>query len=220
MKKLIIISSLLWCFSNIIKAQDNIVVKEREEVRDSRNKLHIGLKIGLNNSNVYDSRGEDFNTTPKLGFVGGAFLSIPIGKYLGLHPEVLYSQKGFYSKGTFEGTTYNLSRTTSYMDVPVMLEFKPSRFITILGGPEYSYLLAQTDVFSKSSITAVQEQEFTNNNIRKNTLGAIFGVDLNLGHFVVGARYAFDMQTNNGDGSSTVPRYKNEWIQGTVGFRF
>jgi len=45
------------------------------------------------------------------------------------------------------------------------------------------------------------------------------GVDINLVNIVLGARVGLDMYNNNGDGTSTTPRYKNVWAQATVGFR-
>jgi hypothetical protein len=51
-------------------------------------------------------------------------------------------------------------------------------------------------------------------------LGAIAGVDLNFGHLVLSGRAALDLQDNHGDGSASVPRYKNMWLQFTAGYRF
>lgn len=203
---------MLFCYSAVTQAQ--------EEGMDSRNRIHLGIKAGFNCSNVYDEQEEDFVANSKYGFAGGAFLSIPIGKYLGVRPEALFSQKGFYADRNYEGSTFSFSRTTSYIDVPLLVEFKPSPYLTLVGGPQYSYLLDQTDIFSSGEYTSVQQQQFANDNLRKNTLGASFGFDVNLSRFVLGGRYAFDMQSNNGDGTSSIPRYKNRWLQGTVGFRF
>jgi hypothetical protein len=188
--------------------------------RDSRDRLHFGLKAGANNSNVYNERGEQFNASPKYGFAGGAFLSVPVGKYLGVQPAALISQKGFNATGSLTGRTYDLSRTTTYLDVPLMIEFKPLQALTIVGGPQYSYLLSQTDVLKGGDNTGIQEQEFRNDNIRKNVLSAAFGFDVNVSRFVFSGRYNFDLQQNNGDGTSNTPTYKNVWLQGTVGIRF
>jgi hypothetical protein len=100
------------------------------------------------------------------------------------------------------------------------VEFKPLKSLTLVGGPQYSYLLQQTDVFKSGNNTAIQAQEFENENIRKNTLSASVGFDLNISRFVFSGRYNFDLQQNNGDGSSVTPRYKNIWLQGTIGVRF
>jgi len=89
-----------------------------------------------------------------------------------------------------------------------------------MAGPQYSYLLKQTDVFTNGSTSIAQEKEFENDNVRKNTLCFAGGMDINLKHIVLGVRAAWDVQNNNGDGSSTTPRYKNAWYQFTFGYRF
>jgi len=195
-------------FGMNVNAQDN-----------SRSKLQLGIKGGLNYSNVWDEQGQDFEADPRIGFAGGAFLSIPIGTYLGIQPEVLYSEKGFQAYGRAFGTDYSYVRTTRYIDVPVLIQLKPNEHITFLGGPQYSYLTSQTDVRQYGAFTNVEEQEFNNTNLQKNTLGAVFGADVNLGNIVIAPRLGWDFQTNNGDGTSSSPRYRNQWYQLTIGFR-
>jgi len=212
MKKISLITILLASITSIGIAQ--------EESTDNREELQLILKAGVNYSNVYDEQGEDFKADPKLGLVGGVAVKIPFNKYLGFQPEVLISQKGFRASGTMLGSQYNFTRTTTYLDIPLQFAFKPFRSITILAGPQYSYLLHKRDVFSNSANSYVQEQEFENDNIRKNIFGVVGGLDINLNHITVGARMAWDAQHNNGDGTSTTPRYKNVWFQATVGYSF
>ncbi|MCW3086200.1 MAG: hypothetical protein JWP12_3566 [Bacteroidetes bacterium] len=214
MKKLtILIAALLLSLTASLKAQDE---------NDSRGKFHIGLKAGANYSNVYDEQGDNFHAHAKFGFVGGGFIQIPIGKYIGIHPEILFSQKGYQGYGNVNdpNTSYTYYRTTNFLDIPLLLAIKPSRHFTILAGPQYSYLMSQSDVFTGNNTASYQEQDFRNDNLRKNILAGVVGFDINAGGFVFGGRYGFDLQNNNGDGTSTVPRYKNVWLQGTLGYRF
>jgi hypothetical protein len=81
-------------------------------------------------------------------------------------------------------------------------------------------LLTQKDVFTNSSTTIQQEQAFKNDNIRKNILCFVGGLDFNFNHLVLGARAGWDLRNNNGSDTSTTPRYKNAWLQATVGVRF
>lgn len=203
----------MFAISTSIFAQDSTSDDERE-------KFQFGLKAGANYSNVYDSEGEDFDTDAKMGFAGGAFLAIPLGKFLGLQPEVLFSQKGFHGKGRILNGQYEFTRTSNFLDIPLFLAIKPVRFITILAGPQFSYLFNQRDVFKNAVTTIAQEQEFENDNVRKNILCFVGGLDININHVVVGVRAGWDFQTNRGDGTSTTPRYKNVWLQGTLGYRF
>jgi len=186
---------------------------------DSREKISVGLKVGANYSNVYDTEGEQFNADSKFGLATGVFVSIPIGKYLGVQPELLFSQKGFQGSGSLLGSEYSFTRTTNYIDVPLLFAFKPTPVITLLAGPQYSYLTKEKYVFESELVNVDQEEEFENENIRKNILCFLGGVDLNLNKMVIGARVGWDLQTNNGDGTSTTPNYKNMWYQATLGFK-
>jgi hypothetical protein len=188
---------------------------------DIRDKFAFGFKAGINVANVWDESGEEFQADPKIGFAGGLFFAIPIGTYLGVQPELLVSQKGFQGSGMLLGTSYSFSRTTTYLDVPIYLQVKPMQELTLLVGPNYSYLFDQKDEYTFGSNSVEQETEFENDNIRKNLLGLAVGLDVTLArHLVLSGRLAFDFQNNNGDGSNFTPRYKNQWLQFTAGYRF
>jgi len=204
MKKLVLMLAVVALIAANVNAQE------------SRDKLYFGLKAGGNYANVYDEQGDQFTANGKLGFVGGGFLAIPIGKFLGIQPEILYSQKGYQGTSVIAGTSYKYSRTSNFIDIPILIALKPAEGFTILGGPQYSYLIKQVDKFDKTSV----EANFSNNNIRKNILCLVLGFDINLEKIVIGARAGWDMQDNNGDGTSSIPRYKNVWYQATLGVRF
>jgi hypothetical protein len=209
MKKIILIIVAITIVSNILSAQNNST--------DLRDNLQFGLKAGANFSNVYDSKNQEFNSDFKVGFAAGAFLTIPIGKYIGLQPEILFSQKGYKATGTFLTIGYKFTHTTNYIDVPLLFAIKPSAYVTLLAGPQYSFLVKQKDVFTSGSFTVDQEQTFQND---RSVLCFLGGIDFNLNQFVISARAGWDLQNNNGDGTSTNPRYKNVWYQATLGFKF
>ncbi|MGB4838830.1 MAG: porin family protein [Saprospiraceae bacterium] len=186
---------------------------------NGRSSFHLVIKAGGNLANVYDAEGEDFNADAKFGYVFGAFMSIPLGATLGIQPEVLFSQKGFKGRGSLLGSAYVLSRTTNYIDVPIYLAIKPISVLTLLAGPQFSFLTKQKDVFTNSSSSFEQSEVFKNENLRKNILGISFGADLNVSSLVIGARANWDLYNNHGDGTTTTPRYKNVWVQATLGLR-
>jgi len=187
---------------------------------DKREKVQFGFKIGGNSSNIYNTQGQEFEANARLGFVGGAFLRVPLGELFGVQPEILFSQKGYNGTGSILGLNYEYSRRTHFVDIPLLVAFKPLQIITIVAGPQYSFLIKQTDNFSSTIIDTQIEEDFANENLRKNIFGFVAGVDLNLNHIVLGARTCMDLTKNNGDGSSTVPQYKNMWYQLTIGFVF
>ncbi len=181
--------------------------------------LKLGIKAGANFSNVYDTQGEKFTADGKLGFVGGAFFEIPITEYVGIHTEALYSQKGFKASGQYLATDYMFTRTTDNFDIPILLTIKPTTMFTLLAGPQFSFLVKQKDTFTSTLLSTEQQRNFSNDNYRKNLLSLTAGIGLNMGPVILDVRANFDLQDNNGDGTSTTPRYKNAWYQATIGIR-
>jgi hypothetical protein len=195
------------------------VSNAQSSFNDTREKIQVGLKVGANLSNVYDTEGDDFTADPKFGLAGGAYLAIPIGAFLGIQPELLFSQKGYKGSGSFLGSEYKYSRTSNFIDLPIFVAIKPISSLTILAGPQFSYLIKETYKFENALINIDEEQVFDTDNIRKNILCFAGGIDINLNQLVVSARVGIDLQNNKGDGTSTTPRYKNIWYQATVGYR-
>jgi hypothetical protein len=191
----------------------------QDKAADKRDQLVFGIKAGMNVSNVWDEQGADFVADPKLGAAGGVFLAVPIGKYFGVQPEVLFSQKGFKGGGSLLGFPYSFTRTTSYIDVPILVQFKPIEYFTLLAGPQFSYLLKEKNVYTFASNSSEQEQAFSNEDVRNNILGFVVGADVTVKAFVLSARAGWDFQNNNKNGVSTTPRYKNQFLQLTIGFR-
>ncbi|MBP1644619.1 MAG: hypothetical protein H6Q16_194 [Bacteroidetes bacterium] len=79
--------------------------------------------------------------------------------------------------------------------------------------------MKQKDVFENPISDIILESEFENENIRKNTLSLATGADINFRNFVFAARIGWDLYNNNGNGTSSTPRYKNVWGGLTLGIR-
>ena len=209
MKKIILMIAVVALMANKSNAQDSSL--------DKREQLQFGVKAGVNMSNVYDSKGQEYKADSKIGLAAGVFLAIPIGKYFGIQPELLFSQKGFKASGSVLGSNYEFTHTTNYLDIPILFSVKPSEFFTLQAGPQYSYLMKQKTVLSTALGSGQKESDYDNSNIRKNILCFLGGVQFNLSHFVLNLRAGWDISNNNGDGTSSNPRYKNVWYQATIG---
>ena len=186
---------------------------------DTRDELKLGFKAGVNFSNVYDEEGQDFVAQGKTGFAAGAFVAIPIGKFFGVQPEVMYSQKGFKAVGKVLGFDYNYTRTTTFVDIPLLLQIKPIPMLSFVAGPQFSYLLETKNEFNGSSSTTT-EQSINSENYKKNIFGFVVGADVNIDHFSLSARAGWDISKSDVDGNSSAPRYKNQVIQLTAGYTF
>jgi len=208
MNKIILTAFTIICIATVSIAQSKM---------NNKNNIKLGIKAGANYSNVFDSKNDQFTADSKFGLAAGGFLSIPFAQFFAFQPEILFSQKGFKGTGTILGSPYQFTRTTNFIDVPLLLAIKPSENFTLLVGPQYAFLLNQKDEFTNSTTSAAQQQEFNNDNIRKNILSFLTGFDISAKNIVFGARVGWDIQNNNGDGTSSTPRYKNIWYQATFG---
>ncbi len=185
---------------------------------DNRESTRFGVKAGVNFSNVYDEKGNDFVAEGKTGFAGGVFASFPLGKLIGLQPELMYSQKGFKATGSLLGTDYEFKRTTSYLDIPVLLQIKPIENFSILAGPQFSYLLSTKNDFN--GLSSETEEEIDKNNYKKGIFGLVIGVEYEINNFLLSARGNWDISKTDTNGNSSDIRYKNQVIQFTVGYIF
>ncbi|CAM4096547.1 porin family protein [Flavobacterium antarcticum] len=180
---------------------------------DAREELKVGIKAGMNYSNVYSESGNDFVADGKAGFAGGVFVSIPLNQLIGVQPELMYSQKGF--KGEVIGIDYKA--TFNYLDLPIHLQIKPTENISILAGPQFSYLLSSK--YELGSLSAVNEKDLEDDNNRA-TVGISAGVDFTVQNFLISARGSWDLSKMNKDNNTSDINYKNQLFQVTLGYRF
>ncbi|OFX83962.1 MAG: hypothetical protein A2W99_03590 [Bacteroidetes bacterium GWF2_33_16] len=212
MKKLLLLVISILFLTNLSNAQNDDIVLGKN--------IQVGIKAGVNLSNVYDTKGEEFEADSKFGFVVGVFGVIPVWKKFGIQPEILFSQKGFKGTGSILTYKYNFIRTSNFIDIPLFISFKPVKLVTLLAGPQFSYLFKQNDSFDDGISNIIIEEEFKNEDVRNNLVCFVFGGDLNFEYVVFGVRAGWDIQNNNKDGSSSTPRYKNVWYQATIGLKF
>jgi hypothetical protein len=205
----------------ILSCNDALLAQEETNTtsRDAKRKVVFGIKVGVNRSNVYDESGEAFSAHRKHGYAAGMFLALPLGSYFGFQPEIVLQQKGFDGSGRLIGNMYLVSRTTTHLDFPLQVQFKPTRWLTIVVGPQYSVLLKQTDDFTFEG-GQEQRQRFQQEQTRRGTAGTIAGLDLNFGHLVLSGRTGWDLAENPRSGDPETPHYRNKWLQGTIGYRF
>ncbi len=180
---------------------------------DNREELSVGIKAGINYSNVYSESGDGYVADGKVGFAGGVFVSIPLSQLIGIQPELMYSQKGFKTEGTF----FDGKITSNYLDLPVHLQIKPTENISILAGPQFSYLLSTK--YELNGFSTIDEEDLDDNNNRA-TLGLSAGVDFTLQNFLISARGSWDLSKVNKDNSTSDINYKNQLFQITLGYKF
>jgi hypothetical protein len=230
MKKTLLFLGICCLVSTISVAQDstktNVTINTNSSSvsnslpTDNREKYQFGLKAGMCIADVFAGQGSQFHAESKYALTAGAMIHFPITKYFGFQPEISVSQKGFKGSGELLASPYNFTRTSFIMDIPLQMVFKPTEFISLLTGFQYSYLIKQRNEFTTSFSSYSQEQVFRNETLRRSNAGFICGADINLKHMVLGARASWDFFRNTTDDSAITPRYKNVCFLGTVGYKF
>lgn len=211
MKKMIMLPALLVLVST---------VKLSAQSASKTNDIHFGLRAGVNVSNVIKSGDEDFSTGSKVGFNAAAFLELPIASVFSIQPELQYSQKGFKASGSFLGAPYEYKQTINFIEVPLLAKLKPVPGFGIVIGPQFSFRTSTSTKFSVNNASYESQVEEDNDNLRKNILGGVIGIEAGAKNFVASLRYNIDFQNNNGDGTSSTPKYKNQVIALGLGIVF
>lgn len=191
-------------------------IQARQASSDHSKKfVNAGIKAGFNNSNIWDESNQQTIADSKVGFAGGIFITVPIGEYLGVQPEILISQKGYRHINEVSGNSFFFRRTVTYIDIPFQFHINPNELFTLVAGPHYSYLIHQKD---RHNYDGTYPEEFDSGKARESNFGFGGGVDFDFRQFVFSIRLMWDFLEHDGD--STNPNYRNQLAQFTVGYKF
>jgi hypothetical protein len=114
---------------------------------------------------------------------------------MAIQPELLWNQIRTKTDDDF-GTIYPGSGVRdadvylNYISLPVMFAFKPAPELSILLGPQYSYLVNQTSGLLIGDYNGKDA-------FKKSDLALVFGGQLNLGKVKIGARYSVGLTEIN-----------------------
>ncbi|MBW2938964.1 PorT family protein [Aureisphaera sp. CAU 1614] len=150
--------------------------------------LDLGIKAGMNFSNITDATG----LSNKTGFVFGAFAGAKLGDKVGIQGDLLYSQQG----AEFDGGEIDLN----YVNIPVVLKYFLTESIHIHGGPQFGFVV---DDNVKSVFQDIEEDVDSKSFDLTGVIGV--GVDLPFGIRLDG-RYNFGLTDvfEGGDGKNSV----------------
>lgn len=189
------------------------------ETSSGTSNLHFGARAGVNISNLVTDDNTS-TTGSKAGLNAAVMLEIPVVSFFSVQPEVQFSQKGFKRSGSFLSAPYEYKMTSNFIEVPLLAKFRPSKNFGILVGPQYSFLVSTNTKFNVSNTGYESQVNQDVDNFRKNILGGVVGIEVSTGPLFFDLRYSRDFQSNNGDGTSSTPKYKNQVAALSVGLRF
>ena len=149
--------------------------------------LHIGAKGGANITKI---DGQSFKDQFTFGYHLGGFFNVGLGKKFAIQPEVLFNQINVDTSDKFS-QVYEFNHLEKvqlkYLSVPILLNYKPVKFLTIQAGPQFSVLMNKSKTLVENGKDAFKGGDFS-------MLG---GVQVNLGHLGVYGRYAVGLNNLN-----------------------
>ncbi len=109
----------------------------------------------------------------------------------------------------FQGAS-NQQVMLTYVSLPILLTYKLNDAFTFLIGPQYGYMVYQTQNLITRGNPPKSVDVF-----EKNDLSLLFGGQLNLGRMRLGARYGINFVQLNNDypGSYDLDSWKNQGFQ-------
>lgn len=167
---------------------------------NAQESLQLGVRGGLNLIKV---TGRSFNTKVQPGANVGIYGELNFSKQWTLQPELVWNQ--IVSKTSEEfGQIYPGVGVTggqainNYLALPILVSFKPTPELSIQVGPQYGYLVNQTQ--------GLRRDDLNKGVFSHSDLSIVFGGQLNLGKVKVGARYYINLSDVNGINNSDLWR--------------
>lgn len=168
-----------------------------------------GFKIGFKGGTTINKlSGKSFDEQFSFGYHLGGFAEIGVTKKWAIQPEVLFSQSTVDTSSSFSAV-YQFNKVSNiklkYLSIPLLLNFKPIKLVTLQVGPQFGILLNKSNTLLQNGKAAFKGGDFS-------MLG---GVQLNVLNFKFYGRYSIGL--NNINDIDNKQQWKNQAIQLGIG---
>jgi len=219
MKRKLVFTKFVLVFAIFFAFIFSPFAQEQKSSNDAGLTPKIGVKGGLNFTNLYVDDVQDENM--KLGFNLGLFAKLPVTRGLSIQPEVLYSVKG--SKVTFGILNNNEYRfNLNYVEVPVLAVINVVKNFNIHAGA-YGAYLAQANIKKENDGPNDQIADFNEDNFNRFDYGLVAGLGIDVENVTIGARYNYGLKEVGKEGnfaSVALKNSKNSAFSLYIGFGF
>ena len=93
-----------------------------------------------------------------------AFAEIKLSEKFGLQPEVYFSQVNIDTSSNFS-SVYNFKDLSKvqlkYINIPLLLSFKPNKFVALQAGPQYGILIDKSNTVLQNGQDAFKKGDFS-----------------------------------------------------------
>lgn len=157
----------------------------------------FGVKGGANISTISKEKSWD-DTNAKIGYYVGFYMHAPVNSVFSIQPEVLYNSVGVkYDNGS---TSHTLG--LDYLSVPIMFQFEPIPKLYVEAGPQFSYLIGNSDRNETDDVVTIKKYR-NNSNYNSFDLSGGIGFGFRFNNITIGARYVVGFTDIKKSGSTT-----------------
>jgi len=177
----------------------------------AQSSLQLGVRAGMDYMKI---GGRSFDGKHYPGFAAGVYGKLNFSSKWYLQPELDYNQTIAKTSDDFNQIYNGASQqqvNLNYVSVPVLMGFRPIPELSILLGPQYGFLFAQT----KNLLQGATERNL--DAFKKSDVSIVFGGQLNLNKFVFGVRYSANL---NNISYRTTDAWRQYGFQLYVGYQF
>lgn len=97
--------------------------------------IHLGIKSGVNLSNLAGSAGQGYDT--KVSFYAGGLANVPLKGRISLQPELIYSRQG----SKYKGVVMDMRERLNYLNAPVLGHYTTTMGLYFETGPQFGFLI-------------------------------------------------------------------------------
>ena len=170
--------------------------------------LKVGVKGG---ADIKKITGKSFDDQFSYGYHLGAFAEIKLNSRFGIQPEVYFSQVNIDTSSNFSDI-YDFKEISKvelkYINIPVLLSFKPSKYIAIQAGPQFGILMDKGNTVLKNGQDAFKKGDFS----------MLAGIQLQFSKLRIYGRYGIGLNDLNDIDSQE--KWKTQSIQAGLGIAF
>ncbi|MBC7829213.1 MAG: PorT family protein [Chitinophagaceae bacterium] len=221
-QKLMIVKNFVLLFVLSCAFFISSVAQERKTPNDKMLTPKVGVKGGINFTNLYVDDVKDENM--KIGFNLGLFAKLPVTQGLSIQPEILYSVKGSklaYDLGVLGSNEYRFN--LNYVEVPILAVINLSKNFNLQAGGYAAYLAQANIKRANGDGTNDQIADLNEENFNRLDYGLVGGLGIDVENITIGARYNYGLrEVGKADnfGSQALKNSKNSAISLYIGFGF
>ena len=169
--------------------------------------FHLGAKAGANLGKL---DGVAYSKGFKLGYQLGGFVEYDFNEKWGLQGEVLFSQTNTKFRDSYQSVwdeKFDKNKTLNYVSVPLLFKYNPNGLISLLAGPQFSFLANKDDSTWENGKKLFKDTDFS----------LVAGAEVNLGPLFAYGRYVWGFSDIS---NALKEKATTQQIQVGVGVRF